>query len=446
MTEAWVSSTLYRGMETIAQGRPPEDMIYLMQRICGFCPVSHAMASALALQDAAPVEVPKNGQLLRNMMHAADYLMDHIRHFYFLLFPDFVRLPEVPPFVPYPTGDYRLPKRENDLLVQHYLDALDIQRRSETMVAVFGGKSPHVHGIFPGGASLAPTADRVLRFRAHAQELLEFIESHLIPDLEIIARYYSDYRRIGRGHGNLISYGLYQMSHRAEDRVFRPGVVLDGRVEPLDLSTLRSGIEEDITHSWFQQADEVKRPLDFANLPARKKEGAYTWVKAPRYRGRAMETGPLARLWVMGEYREGVSMLDRVIARVLETKKMAELCIQWSMDLEPGRPHITPWSPPREAEGAGLVDAVRGALGHWIRIENHKVARYQVVTPTTWNNSPRDARGQRGAMEEALIGTPVEDPERPIEVVRVIHSFDPCNACAVQVITPDRPLLRFRVL
>lgn len=444
VTDAQVSSQLFRGVEIILQGRDPRDAVYLTQRICGFCPGSHAVASAYALWATNPVDVPKNGQLVRNMMLAADYLMDHVRHFYFLIFPDYVKLPPVAPFYPYGTDDFRIPEAENAKLLEHYLEALDQQRRADTMVAVFAGKSPHLHGVFPGGASLGPTADRVVRYQAHAAELLKFIESRMIPDMEVIAKYYPDYFKIGAGLGRFLSFGLYQRSDRAEDRVFRPGRVEDGKVTFMTLEELNQGITEAVDHSWYEQR-EPQHPKEERTIPQRPKEGAYTWAKAPRWNGDAYEVGPLARMWVSGDYQKGPSTMDRLIARVLETKKMAELALEWVKEVDPEGPHIARWEVPESAEGAGFVDAVRGGLGHWITIAGRKIDRYQVVTPTTWNGSPRDTQGKRGAIEEALIGTPVENPDKPAELARVVHSFDPCNDCAVQVITPDGRMRRFVV-
>lgn len=443
VTDAWVSSSLFRGLEIILRGREPEDVVYFTQRICGFCPISHATAAAYALWSAAPVDVPKNGQLLRNMMLAADYLMDHLRHFYFLVFPDFVKLPPVHPFFPYATDDYRIPARENDLLVQHYLEALDVQRRADTLVAVFGGKSPHCHGVFPGGASLPPTAERVERYLSHATELLRFVTTRMLPDVETFARYYPDHFKFGRGLGRLISFGLYQKSSRAEDRVFLPGLVEeDGRVTPLTLKEISEGVTESVDFSWYEQRGPEK-PGAGQTAPQRPKGEAYSWVKAPRWHGQPLETGPLARLWLKGEYRKGISQMDRTLARVYETKDMAELALAWATELDPQGPTIARWTSPKEAIGVGLVDAVRGGLGHWLTIENHRLSRYQVITPTTWNGSPRDGKGQRGAIEAALIGTPVANPDAPVEVARVVHSFDPCNACAVQVVTPDERVRNF---
>jgi hydrogenase large subunit len=443
VSDAWVASNLFRGVEIILQGRDPQDAPYFTLRMCGFCPISHATASVYALWSAAPVDVPKNGQLLRNMMLAADYLMDHIRHFYFLVFPDFVKMPPIGPWMPYATDDFRLPPGENDRLISHCLQALDVQRRSDTLVALFGGKSPHAHGIFPGGASLQPTAERVERYISHATELQNFVKTAMIPDVETIAEYYPDYFKIGRGVGRMFSFGLYQKSARAEDRVFLPGLVDEtGKVTHPTLKEIAEGIQEGVDRSWYRQRG-PERPGAELTEPQRPKGDAYTWTKAPRWRGQVFETGPLARLWVKGEYRKGISQMDRTVARVYETRNMAELAIEWAKELDPKEPSIVRWEPPKEAFGVGLVDAVRGGLGHWVNIENYKIARYQVVTPSTWNASPRDDKGQRGAIEEALIGTPVKDPDQPIEIARVVHSFDPCNACAVQLIDGDERVRRF---
>ncbi len=446
VVDARISSTLFRGLERIFEGRDPRDMPYYTQRICGFCPISHAMASCNALLDANPVEVPHNGRLLKHMMLAADFLMDHIRHFYFLIVPDFVKMPETSPFTPYPTTDYRLPPNVNAQIIEHYLEGLDVQRRADTMVATFAGKSPHAHGVLPGGSTMPPHTDRVLKYRSHALELIEFIRTRMIPDMEAIAEHYSDHYDFGRGYGNMFSFGLFQKSENLQDRVFKPGVMMDGQVTELQLSSIRNGITEDISHAWYAAGSQKAQPIDSTVDPEYGKERAYTWVKAPRYNGKPMETGPLARLWVNGEYRNGISTMDRLMARVLETLKIAEYAAAWATELKPGEPHMARWDVPQNAFGAGFVDAVRGGLGHWVKIENSKVAKYQIITPTTWNNSPRDREGQRGPMEESLIGIPVENPESPIEVIRTIHSFDPCNACAVQIITPKGPLPKIRIL
>ncbi|MGE5623458.1 MAG: nickel-dependent hydrogenase large subunit, partial [Methanocella sp.] len=317
--------------------------------------------------------------------------------------------------------------------------------RADTLVAIYGGKSPHTHGVYPGGATLPPTAENVERYRSHAKELLDFIETRMIPDVETIAKYYPDYFKLGRGVGRLFSFGLYQKSARAEDRVFLPGFVDEqGKVRQVTLKEMSEGIVEGVDHAWYKQRG-PERPGAETTEPQRPKEGAYTWTKAPRWHDQTYETGPLARLWVKGEYQKGISQMDRTVARVYETKKMAELALEWAAELDPKGPTIARWEVPRRAIGVGLVDAVRGGLLHWVEIENYRIARYQVITPTTWNGSPRDAKGQRGPIEEALIGTPVEDPEEPIEIARVVHSFDPCNACAVQLLTPDGQVRRFVV-
>ncbi|MBO8125715.1 MAG: nickel-dependent hydrogenase large subunit [Firmicutes bacterium] len=445
VVDAKVSSTLFRGLEKIFEGRDPRDMPYYTQRICGFCPVPHSVASSAALRDANPVEVPYNGRKLTNMILAADYLMDHIRHFYFLVVPDFTKMPEVSPYIPYPTKDYRLPPDVNAKIVEHYLEALDVQRRSDTMVATFAGKAPHIHGIFPGGTSMPPHTYRVIKYRSHALELVEFIRTRMVPDMEAFAKYYPDHFEFGKGYENFLSVGLFQQSENLQDRVIKPGIMVDGEIRNFDIRSLREGVTEDISHAWYEEGPEDTKPINSTVDPAYGKEGAYTWVKAPRLNGKPMETGPLARMWITGDYRNGISTMDRLFARVVETLKIAEYCSTWATELKPGEPHIARWEVPDEGYGAGLVEAVRGTLGHWIKIEGGKVAKYQVITPTVWNGSPRDKNGQRGPMEESLIGIPVENPEHPIEVVRTIHSFDPCNACAVQVITPKGPLKKFRV-
>jgi hydrogenase large subunit len=165
--------------------------------------------------------------------------------------------------------------------------------------------------------------------------------------------------------------------------------------------------------------------------PLPEKPEAYSWIKAPRYLDAVHEVGPLARMWVNGDYRRGISAMDRIIARAIEAKKVAEALATWVDSLRPGSPVYTHKRTPLSATGVGLTEAPRGALGHWVAIAGGKISRYQIVTPTAWNASPRDDVSQAGAIEQALIGTPVADPQNPIEVLRVVHSFDPCLACSV---------------
>lgn len=245
-----------------------------------------------------------------------------------------------------------------------------------------------------------------------------------------LAEYYPDYYSIGAGYGNFISYGMFPAPITGE-RAFTPGVVVNrGAVEPLDESV----ITEEIHYSWYQDEQERRSPADGRTIARQDKPEAYSWVKAPRYQGLPVESGPLARGFINGDYRRGVSVMDRLVARAYETRKICQLAQGWLQEIVPDTPTFAPFTPPAEGSGVGLTDAMRGVLGHWLQYQHNKVTQYQVITPTTWNFSPRDSQGQRGPAEQALIGTPAADADSLIEAGRVIRSFDPCISCAVHLL------------
>jgi len=427
--------TFFRGFEIILRGRDPRDAPYLTERICGICSSSHGTAACFALEDAAGARPPRNGNLLRNLILGSDILQNQIRHFYLFALPDFVRGPNLGPFAPSYTKDYRLPKKKNDAMIEHYFRAIEISRQASELIALLGGKSPFPHGLLAGGSSVPPTADIIMTFRFKLKSINDFIKSVFIPDAFTLAETYRDYYQIGVRKPNMMSFGLFPRNEHDNERHFPAGAVINGQVQRLNTAV----IKEDVTNSWYVGNQPV-HPTGGRTEPDREKRGAYSWSKAPRYGGRPMEGGPLARLWLSGNYRRGVSTMDRNIARVVETEKIGQLMEGWLAELQPGEPVFTPFDMPKEADGVGLTDAPRGQLGHWLRIEKGRIANYEIITPTAWNFSPRDESGHLGPVEEALIGTPVEDENEPIEVGRVVRAFDLCSSCVAHVIIPGRPV------
>jgi len=205
-------------------------------------------------------------------------------------------------------------------------------------------------------------------------------------------------------------------------------------------------ITEDVRHSFYKNSGSGNKPSEGVTDPEAGKSGAYSWLKAPRYDNQAYEVGSLARMWVNGDYRQGISVIDRHAARALEAQKIADAMEDWVLQLKPGEPSCVEAQVPDSAEGMGLTEGARGALGHWIKISNKKIENYQAVVPTTWNCGPRDDKGNRGPVEEALVGTPIVDTDNPLEVVRIVRSFDPCIACAVHLIKPSGEIKKFRVV
>ena len=380
---------------------------------------------------------------------------------------------------------YALAPESNLLLMAHYLQALDWQRDAVRIHAVLGGKNPHPQTYLVGGMStpLDPTSEQAVNLttladlRAVAGRMRAFVDQVYVPDLLHLAQAYPAWASIGRGSRNLMAYGDFP---GADGKPLMPGGILrDGRltgVEAVD----QTRITEDVTRSWYTPAapvhpsSGVTSPRYTGPTPPYDRldtAGRYSWSKAPRYRDTVMEVGPLARMAVA--HARGVprarqlvdhalatlhwpipalfSTLGRMVTRALETQWLVEQVPGWldelGANISAGNLTIADdsrWLPeswPARATGVGTTEAPRGALGHWIEIADGKISRYQIVIPSTWNGSPRDARGHRGAWEEALVGTPVRDPARPVEILRVVHAFDPCMACAVHVIDADGGLV-----
>lgn len=432
--DARSSGIFFRGMELILLGRDPRDAPYITERICGICSSAHGWAASLALEEAWGVTPPPNGVLVRNLIFGADLLQNHIRHLYHFALPDYVKGPDRPPFIPRYKIDYRLPAEENDRIFAHYLEAFDISRLCHEMVVLLGGKVPHAPGLVAGGATVPPSPDRIRTFGSMLTEVTRFVENRLLPDIARISQVYPEYFEIGGRPANLLTYGEFNRPDRPAETEMPPGVVISGRIEALDDTV----IEEHVHFSWYDEGDGPVHPTGGRTTPRREKGEAYSWVKAPRYRGHVLETGPLATLWVSGDYRRGVSTMDRLLARAQHAWLFARKMKQWLADLEIGGPVFTPFEP-GDGEGKGLFGAMRGALGHWLRIERGRISHYQIVTPSAWNCSPHDDRGRPGAVEESLVGTPVADIDNPVEVSRVLRAYDPCLACAVQVGGPERP-------
>lgn len=480
--DAKSSGMLFRGIELILRGRDPRDAPLITQRICGVCPIAHAMASTLCLDDAFGIAsmIPDNGRIIRNLILGANFIQSHVLHFYHLAALDYVDVSaaadyegkdtalnavkafigrgQLGPLLPRYEGDYRLSKEANREGVAHYLEALTARRRAHEMLAIFGGKMPHQVGIVPGGATARPTTDKIAAFLWRLNDLRAFIDNIYLADILMVAEAYGDHFETGVGCGNFLSYGGFDQESQEPDLTKRNRWIRSGTCgrdlvyAPLDPQQIR----EDMRHSWYADTTSGQPPLYADTAPQPGKEGAYSWLKSPRYGGRVFEVGPLARLMV--NYAAGhpairaavdgllsaakrpvsalVSALGRHAARALECKLVADAMSEWVLQLDPNAPVYAEYELPVSAEGMGLTEAPRGAVGHWMRIEDGVIANYQAVVPTTWNCSPRDDRDTPGPVEQALIGARVRDTANPFEVVRIVRSFDPCLACAVHLITP----------
>jgi len=469
---------MYRGIEKILQGRDPLDAQQITQRICGVCPISHGIASVLAQEMAYGVKPTHNGRILQNLIQASNYLQSHILHFYHLAALDFVDVKAIlkytgnnrtlrelrawveravasgdafagAPFLPrYEVDQYAKSDEINWALLASYAQALELRTIAHEMAAVFGAKLPHSTSLVPTGVTQAPTIERILAFRSRLLKISHFIEDVYIPDVTTAAKSFPGYWDIGKSYDNFLSYGVF----REEDsvglstRTFLPaGTVINGTWASLDPQRIR----EFVGQSRFSSASD-RHPFEGETIPSPAK--GYSWLKAPRYGGEPMEVGPLARVlvayaapggdWVrrdvdrvlesLGVPREKMnSVLGRHLSRALEAVWIAKRCDEWLDELVVDGAPAQDFSLPRTGRGFGLTEAPRGALGHWMVIDEYKIGRYQCVVPTTWNCSPRDDRGVPGPVEKALEGTPIENPAQPIEAGRVVRSFDPCMACAI---------------
>ena len=502
-------ATLFRGLETILKGRDPRDVQHFTQRTCGVCTMTHALASTRSLEDAIGVPIPANATYLRNLVLGMHFLHDHVVHFYHLHALDFVDVTsalkadpakaaalcsnisprkasvdtfravqaklkafvesgQLGPFTnAYFLGGhpaYCLEPEANLIATAHYLEALRLQVKAARAMAVFGGKNPHPQFLVAGGVTCydALTPERIAEFEGLYKEVSTFVKEVYIPDLLLVAGAYKDWAGLGGTH-NFMTFGEFPAAGGERDlssRWFKPGVIFDR-----NLSTLKPfdplKIEEHVRHSWYR-GDTARLPFEGETNPSFTFMGdtdRYSWMKAPRYDGRSVETGPLAQVLVA--YVSGnksvvaavdtvlnalslkpadlFSTLGRTAARGIETLVLADQLGVWleefKANVEQGDVSIVEdCEVPVSGSGAGFVTAPRGGLSHWLVIENKKVANFQLVVPSTWNLGPRCAKGLLGAVEEALIGTPVADPKRPVEILRTVHSFDPCIACGVHVI------------
>jgi len=538
INDAWASSTQFRGIEIIMQGRDPRDAWAFTQRICGVCTVVHAIASCRAVEDALGIKVPPAGGLIRNLVHGMQTVQDHVIHFYHLHALDWVDVVSALSADPTATSNiaksispwpknsptyfreikdriqkfvesgqlgiftngywghpaYKLPPEVNLLAVAHYLEALDWQRDVIRVHTIFGGKNPHPNFLVGGMASainLEDTAtinaESLTKVKDMITRARQFVEQVYWPDLLAIAGFYKDWASIGGGVGNYLAVGEYPDNGDSTDLdslYFPRGIIL-----AKDLSTIhpydQEKVKEYITSSWYEYSGgdavglhpwegETKAKYTGPEPPWEYLQGRdkYTWMKAPRYDGRPMEVGPLARMLVAyGSGHEDVqaivgdalgqlgvgpaalfSTLGRVAARGAETVLLARRLEKWFDDLvariksgDTATFNGDNWDPstwPDRAEGYGYLDAARGALGHWVQIENGQISRYQCVVPSTWNCSPRDGEGQMGPYEASLVDNhPLVRPEQPIEILRTIHSFDPCMACGVHVLDAEGGLV-----
>jgi hydrogenase large subunit len=463
---------MYRGFENIMLGRSPLDGLVITPRICGICSTSHLYAAAKALDMAYGVQSPVNANLIRNITRLVEILQNDFRHTFLLYMPDFTD----PAYQDHPLYS-EVFKRYAPLKGSTVRQAIEETQKILEIISIIGGQWPHSSFMIPGGVVYVPSTNELNRcaflldnFKQWYQnrilgcsletwqeiqsknDLMGWLESdssHQQSDLGCYLRFAGGIglEDIGGGHGNFIRFGMPENESLVKGGTrgdaanpFSGGFYGDGGWRPL----MNEKITEDVSHAWFLGEDGGRHPYEGQTKPygAGNDDRKYSWSKAPRYDGRPAETGPLAEM-IIGKNplfldylkEDGPSAFLRQLARLARAATvipMVEDCLRQAAIVH-GK-YCNDHGELEHESGHGLVEAPRGALGHWVKMKNHKISSYQIITPTAWNASPRDFKEVRGPWEEALIGTPVKDTENPIEIHHIVRSFDPCLVCTVHAI------------
>jgi len=524
--DAWASGQMWRGIELMLLGRDPRDAWLFTQRFCGVCTTVHAIASVRAVENALKIEVPLNAQYIRNLLVIAHALHDHIVHFYHLSALDWVDVVSAldadpakasalaESLSPWPHNNrlqlqavkdrlagfvaagqlgifqngywghpaMKLPPEVNLLAVSHYLQALDYQRKANQVVAILGSKTPNIQNLAVGGVANAINLDnestlnmaKLFKIKDLLDEMTAFVQQVYLPDVCAIGALYADWLPFGGGVKNYLAVPDLPLDAKGTQFDLPGGTIFDGdlagvkAISSFEDPYFRENVTECVAHAWYE-GEATRHPWEGETVPNYTDfdpKGKYTWVKAPRFQGKAMQVGPLAQVLVgfalgheptkrwaahaletagaVAKTKLGPqvlhSTLGRHLARAVRTAVICELADKhWQLlvnNIAKGDTSIfnEPVFPKGEQRGFGFHEAPRGALSHWVVIRDGKIANYQAVVPTTWNASPRDDKSQKGPYEASLIGNPIADPERPLEVLRTIHSFDPCLACAIHTV------------
>ncbi len=538
--DAFVSSTLWRGLEVIAKGRDPRNVPLIMQRICGVCTYSHYLKSTMAIENALEIKIPYNAELVRTLMNAALFMHDHPVHFYHLHGVDWVDIVSalsadprkaselafkytdnpigtgenelkkvqetIAKFAKHPQGlgpfanaywghgTYKFTPEQNLIALSHYLKALEMQRMVAQMMAIFGGKQPHPQSLVVGGVTcvmdiLDPA--RMGEYMVKFKKMADFIKNAYMADIKMAAEMYKTEPSVVKPVGvkNFMAHKEFMIGR--DQYLFDGGYILDGDISKVfDIN--EDLITEEATHSWYKD-DDPQHPYDGTTVPNHTgfvdgesigpdgqaidsklidPEAKYSWIKSPRYDGKPMEVGPLACLLV--SYVRGnkivqdsvngflkatglpvgalFTTLGRTAARALQCEIIADnalvafnnLIENLKVDQETCAPYVI--DKDKEYKGRGMGDVPRGMLSHWVRIKNGVIENYQAVVPSTWNAGPMDAKGLKGPYEADLIGLKIQDITQPLEIIRIIHSYDPCIACAVHVMdTRGNKLSEYKV-
>ena len=540
VTNAWASGTMWRGVEQILLGRDPRDAWAITQRFCGVCTTVHAIASVRAVENALGMGVPKNAQYIRNLMIAAHAIHDEIVHFYHLSALDWVDVVSATKADPKATAQLaeslsdwpmngvkvqietqerlkalvasgqlgifangywghpamKLPPEVNLLAVTHYLQALEVQRKANKIVAILGSKTPHIQNVAGGGVSnpialnsqSVLTIERLLALEELIGDLEKFVTQVYTIDVAAIAAFYPEWLGYGKGVTNYLAAPDFPLDEKGTKFVTSGGYIPNGDLGAMKPITvfgdplMRDNVAESVKHAWYRGGKGALHPYageTVAQVTEFQEAGKYSFVKAPTWDGKPAQVGPLARVLVAAAAKDEAILkhLTRVIGIVEAVAKVkvplaalhstlgrhaarAVMCArnveilrdQWELliaNIGAGDASTfeKPVFPDHEVQGFGFHEAPRGMLSHWVVIDKGKIKNYQAVVPTTWNAAPRNENDEVGPYESSLLGTPLADPELPLEVLRTIHSFDPCLACAVHLVDPTkRDIISVRAL
>lgn len=528
VNKAWASSTMWRGIEKILIGRDSREAWLYTQRFCGVCTTVHGLASVRSVENALNLEIPINAQYIRNLILIAHALHDHIVHFYQLSALDWVDVTTIPradpgkassiaeslspwernsknemkavqskivalvqsgQLGPFAHGYWghpamHLPPEVNLLATSHYLQALEYQRYANQVVAILGGKTPHIQNLAVGGVANAINlnseatinVDHLYQIKALLDKVIPFVQNVYFPDVCAVAGFYPEWFGYGAGVTNYLSVPDLPLDGRNTKFEMAGGTIMNGDLKtyrpisgPHD-EYFRRGVTEDTTHAYYKTNTlhpwKGETEPEFTDF---QENGKYTWVKGPRFEGKPMQVGPLANVlcglaagdplvtkWATRALENVAaiagrkvgpevlhSTLGRHAARAIRAAVLSELAIKhWQLLFDnvvggDAKTFVPPVFPKEAVEGMGFHEAPRGALSHWLVVKNGMIENYQAVVPTTWNASPRDRDGTPGPYEAALLQNPVVQAEHPLEVIRTVHSFDPCMACAVHTFDPD---------
>ncbi len=477
ITDALSSGAMYRGFENIMKGRGALDGLVITPRICGICTTAQLFAAAKALDMISGASVPDNAVRIRNATLMVEMIQNDLRQPLLLFMPDFTN----PTYIGRSWFDEAV-NRYEPLKGKSAIAAVVETKKILEIIAILGGQWPHSSFMVPGGVVSMPSQSEITKCRSLLSHFRNWFEKHItgcslerfaeIKSLDMLMEWVDEKPEhrdseigffirlaldagldaIGNSHENYISFGSLELpkdtgiSPLSDTHFLPPGFMTKGKVAPMN----QRMITEDISHSWYEGYDNGRHPVEGVTRPyATGSEGKkYSWAKAPRYEGLPAETGPLAEMVIAGDPlitdildKKGSSVFVRELTRLLRPVHIMPVLDAWLFETSTETSSFfNDTEKIQDGVGFGMIEAPRGGLGHWVKIKNERIEKYQIITPTCWNASPKDTDNVRGPWEEALVGTTIKDPENPVEVDHIVRSFDPCLACTVHTINGANPV------